>query len=87
MWTPWTGGATFALVATFAFQSAVQAQTNFASSQNDVDVTYAADVATIIQNNCQVCHRAGGIGPMELVTYDQVKLYATPHQDQSRGPA
>ena len=76
LWTPWTGGATFALVATFAFQSAVQAQTNFASSQNDVDVTYAADVATIIQNNCQVCHRAGGIGPMELVTYDQVKLYA-----------
>ena len=49
----WTGAATFALVATFAFQSVAQAQVNFASSQDD-EVTYAADVAIIIQENCQV---------------------------------
>ena len=72
----WIAVATFALVATFAYGSTAQAQATFASSQGDADLTYAADVATIIQNNCQVCHRAGGIGPMELVTYDQVKLYA-----------
>ena len=77
LWTPRTGGATFALVATFAFQSAVQAQANFASTQDDAEVTYAADVAIIIQNNCQVCHRAGGIGPMELVTYNDARRYAT----------
>jgi hypothetical protein len=76
LWTPWTGAATVALVTTFAFQSAAGAQASFASSQDDVELTYAADVASIIQDNCQVCHRAGGIGPMELVTYDQVKLYA-----------
>ncbi len=76
LWTPWTGAATFALVATFAFQGTAQAQATFASSQNDADLTYAADVASIIQDNCQVCHRAGGIGPMELVTYENVKLYA-----------
>ncbi len=70
----WTAAA-FALVATFAFQSAAHAQATFASSQSDL--TYAADVATIIQNNCQVCHRAGGIGPMSLVTYDDVRRYAT----------
>ena len=76
LWTPWTGAATFALVVTFAFQGTAQAQATFASSSNDAPLTYAADVALIIQDNCQVCHRAGGIGPMELVTYENVKLYA-----------
>ena len=73
---PWIAAATVALVATFAYGSAAHAQATFASSQDDADVTYAADVAIIIQNNCQVCHRAGGIGPMELVTYEDVRLYA-----------
>jgi mono/diheme cytochrome c family protein len=72
---PWIGAATVALVATFAFQSTAHAQATFATS-NDADVTYSADVASIIQENCTVCHRAGGIGPMELVTYENVKLYA-----------
>ena len=71
----WTA-ATVALVATFALQSEVSAQATFASSQDNADVTYAADVAIIIQNNCQVCHRAGGIGPMELITYEDVQRYA-----------
>ena len=71
----WTA-ATVALVATFALQSEANAQATFASSQDNADVTYAADVATIIQNNCTVCHRSGGIGPMELVTYEDVRLYA-----------
>ncbi len=71
----WTAAAV-ALVATFALQSEVNAQATFASSQDNADVTYAADVAIIIQNNCQVCHRAGGIGPMELITYEDVQRYA-----------
>ncbi len=82
MWTPWIGAATLALVATFAFQRAAQAQANFASSQNDADLTYAADVAIIIQQNCQVCHRAGGIGPMELVTYQDVRRYSARIKDK-----
>ena len=73
---PWISAATVALVAAFAFQSPAQAQATFASSQDDVDVTYSADVASIIQENCTVCHRAGGIGPMELVTYENVRMYA-----------
>ena len=72
---PLIGGTAVALVATFAFLSAAQAQVSFAST-NDVDVTYSADVASIIQENCTVCHRAGGIGPMELVTYENVRMYA-----------
>jgi hypothetical protein len=76
LWTPWLGAATVALMVTFAFQTTAQSQTSFASTSNDAPLTYAADVASIIQENCQVCHRAGGIGPMELVTYENVKLYA-----------
>ena len=75
LWAPWIAAATVALVATFAFQSPAHAQATFASS-NDADVTYSADVASIIQENCTVCHRAGGIGPMELVTYENVRMYA-----------
>ena len=81
-WTVWTGGAILALVVTFAFQSTAQAQANFTSSQGDADVTYAADVASIIQENCQVCHRAGGIAPMELVTYQDVRRYSSRIKDQ-----
>jgi len=36
----------------------------------DGTVTYSKQVSRIIQKNCQECHRAGQIGPMALVTYD-----------------
>ena len=70
------GAAALALVAIFAFQSAAQSQASFASSSNDAPLTFSADVASIIQENCTVCHREGGIGPMELVTYENVRTYA-----------
>jgi len=41
----------------------------------ETNVTYSANVATIINNNCIVCHGttpANG-APMSLVTYEQVK--------------
>lgn len=47
--TSWIGAAT---VATFAFQSAVHAQASFASAGDVADLTYAKDVAAIIQQNC-----------------------------------
>ncbi len=40
------------------------------------EITYASDVAPIIQQNCQVCHRPGAIGPMSLLTYEVAKTYA-----------
>ena len=39
-------------------------------------VTYARDVAPIIQQKCQACHSPGSIGPMSLLTYAEVKEYA-----------
>ena len=38
-------------------------------------VTYAADVAEIIQNKCQICHRPGQVGPFSLFTYDDAKKH------------
>jgi hypothetical protein len=77
----WHVGAA-ALVATFAFQSGVDAQVNFASTGNVEEVTYAKDVAPIIQNNCMVCHRPGGIGPMDLITYEDARRYARRIREQ-----
>lgn len=34
--------------------------------------TYSREIARILQNNCQECHRAGGIGPFALDSYQQV---------------
>jgi mono/diheme cytochrome c family protein/peroxiredoxin len=39
-------------------------------------VTYARDVARILQKNCQECHREGGLGPFALETYQQAVSWA-----------
>ena len=39
-------------------------------------VTYARDVAPILQQKCQVCHQPNSVAPMSLLTYDQVRAYA-----------
>jgi len=71
-----------ALVATAVLHAQASAQVNFASAGNAAEVTYAADVASIIQNNCTVCHRPGGIGPMNLVTYEDARRYARRIREQ-----
>ena len=38
--------------------------------------TYTDEVAEIINSNCVVCHRQGGIGPMSFETYEQVRPWA-----------
>jgi len=39
-------------------------------------VTFAKDVAPIMQQKCQVCHQPDSIGPMPLVTYDDARKFA-----------
>ena len=44
--------------------------------KKDAKITYAKDVSRIVQQHCQECHRPGQIGPMPLLTYDDVSLWA-----------
>jgi len=39
-------------------------------------VTFNKDVFPILENNCQNCHRPGGIAPMSLMTYESTRPWA-----------
>ena len=39
-------------------------------------MTFAADVAPIVQDKCQSCHRPGQVGPFSLLTYDDVRRHS-----------
>ncbi len=41
-----------------------------------VEVTFARDIAPILQANCEHCHRPGGAGPMSFQTYEQTRPWA-----------
>ncbi len=45
-------------------------------AQEADQVTYARDVAPILQEKCQVCHQPNSVAPMSLLTYAQVRTYA-----------
>lgn len=38
--------------------------------------TFNKDVLPLLQENCQTCHRPGGIGPMSLLTYESARPWA-----------
>jgi hypothetical protein len=39
-------------------------------------ITFARDVAPILQEKCQNCHRAGQMAPMSLMTYEETRPWA-----------
>ncbi len=39
-------------------------------------VTFAKDIAPVFQRSCQQCHQPDSVGPMPLVTYQQVRPWA-----------
>lgn len=39
-------------------------------------VTFTKDIAPILQNRCQVCHRPNTFAPMSLLTYEEVRPWA-----------
>jgi len=45
-------------------------------SQGFEKPTFYRDVLPVLQGHCQVCHRAGGIAPIALETYEQTRRYA-----------
>ena len=38
--------------------------------------TYASEVSRIMQDNCQICHQPGQIGPMSFTSYEEVRPWA-----------
>ena len=38
--------------------------------------TFYKDVLPVVEEHCQVCHRAGGIAPMAFQTYAETRAYA-----------
>jgi hypothetical protein len=47
-----------------------------AQTERAAGITFARDVAPILQNKCQQCHYPGGLAPMSLVTYEDVRPWA-----------
>lgn len=45
-------------------------------------VTFAKDVAPILQEKCQECHHAGSMAPMSLVTYEETRPWAKAIRDR-----
>jgi len=39
-------------------------------------VTFAKDIAPILQRSCQHCHRPDSVAPMSLITYEEARPYA-----------
>ena len=46
------------------------------STRAAASVTFAKDVAPILQRSCQNCHRSGSVGPMALMTYEDARPWA-----------
>ncbi len=40
------------------------------------NLTFTKHVAPILQNRCEECHRAGGVAPMSLVTFEETRPWA-----------
>ena len=40
------------------------------------EVTFARDIAPILQRSCQECHRPASVAPMSLLTYEEVRPWA-----------
>ena len=40
------------------------------------EVTFAKDIAPILQRSCQECHRPDSVAPMSLLTYEEVRPWA-----------
>ncbi len=51
------------------------------------DITYNNRISRLVQNNCLECHRAGGVAPFSLETYDDVKAHAGMIRKQVGGGA
>src|SRR5690242_13114638 len=46
------------------------------AATNPSPVTFTKDIAPVLQQNCQICHRPGEAAPFSLLTYEQARPWA-----------
>lgn len=75
LWT-YRSSAVLAVVAVVSLTKTpvVSAQTE--PKPNSSAVTFAKNVAPILQAKCQVCHRPGQVAPMSLLSYEETRPWA-----------
>jgi len=75
---PRQGGVlSLAVALGLAFVAATPVYALQTSSSSGDAVTWSSDVAAILQENCQNCHRPGSVAPMSLLTYDEARPWAS----------
>ncbi len=74
--TGWKLASGIAWLVPVAVRFAVPVAVNAQSAVVPGEVTFAKDVAPILQRSCQNCHRPDGVAPMPLVTYEDVRPWA-----------
>lgn len=75
--TPTSAGTLIAGLAVAMSTAVLSVTAQAQNASGDMDsVTYHEDVQQIVNDNCVVCHREGGIAPMALDTYELVSGFA-----------
>src|SRR5262252_445063 len=65
----------FVLLTTITVLGAETTSPTVPSNQSTV-TTFNKDVLPVLQKNCQVCHRTGGVAPMSFLTYESIRPWA-----------
>ncbi len=56
---------------------------SFEAMAQESTPTFSKDIAPILQRSCQDCHNPTGVGPMQLITYEQVRPWAPLIKDRT----
>src|SRR5262249_29247244 len=48
----------------------------YAAETTNTPITFTKDIAPILQEKCEACHRPDSIAPMSLVTYEEARPWA-----------
>jgi mono/diheme cytochrome c family protein len=66
----------FGIGLALCFVAFVAFTTDLVEGSDKAAVTYAKDVAPILNKNCVTCHRPGEVAPMSLMSYKEVRPWA-----------
>lgn len=72
------------ILAMFTLTLPSQAVSQAPAGMDEGMVTFAKDVAPILQQKCQMCHQPNGMGPMSLMTYEEVRPWAAVIKDRTQ---